>query len=167
MIPTSDDPSARPASFERPRVRSAADAAALVAAVGEALAGLEPLIARESDLLAAGDTAEALALAPAKSLAAHRYMDVIETVKANAIALRRLHPEGVEALRERHAAFEPVLTRNMAVLSTARAVTEGIIREVSAEVAKATETQGYGPGGGARAAMQRPKAAPLAVSKAV
>ncbi len=80
-------------------------------------------------------------------------------MKANAIAVQRLQPEGLAEVRARHESFGEILAYNMQVLATARSVSESIIREVSAEVAKAASPEGYGPAGSRKtpAAEQNPR----------
>ncbi len=69
-------------------------------------------------------------------------------------------------MRERHAAFQALLQTNMTVLATAHAVSEGIIRGVSGELARRQTPSTYGAGG--RANAPGPKAAqPLAVSRSL
>jgi hypothetical protein len=153
-------------SLKRPQVNSEQDAVALTNAVLDALEDLEPVIEQETALLQNGDTSAALALAPEKTEKAGAYVLAIETLKANIIAVQRFRPDAVSLIRERHDMFGVVLAQNMQVLTTARAVSEGIIREVSSEVAKAANPAGYGPDRRPSAKNAgRTRGAPLAVSK--
>ena len=149
----------------RPEVRSDEDAVLLTNAALDALEALEPIMEEETELLKQGETRRAIDLTPIKEEAAKRYMTAIEVVKANAIALQRFRPDAIDMLRDRHEAFQSILALNMAVLTTARSVSEGLIREVSADVAKAMNTQGYGPQ--TSSTQKRQASAPLALSKEV
>jgi hypothetical protein len=76
----------------------------------------------------------------------------------------RAGPQAVEALRERHVAFRQLLQVNLTVLATAHAVSEGIIRGVSGELARKRAPQTYGASG--RANKMSPRASqPLALSR--
>jgi hypothetical protein len=70
----------------------------------------------------------------------------------------------VAELRERHGLFRALLQINLTVLATAHAVSEGIMRGVSAELARKATPQAYGASGRATlpsaAALQ-----PLTVSR--
>jgi hypothetical protein len=152
----------------RPIVRTAEEAVTLTNAALDAMDVLQPILERETALLAEGETAQALSLTADKDLAAQSYITLVEAVKANTIALQRLRPDAIALIKERHLDFEAVMNRNLAVLSTARSVAESIMREVSAEVAKAASPQAYGPGmTPARAAARTSNSAPLAISKKI
>jgi hypothetical protein len=156
------------AAAPRPIVRDADDAVALTNAALDAMDVLQPILERETTLLADGDTQEALKLTVDKDLAAKSYITLIEAIKTNTVALQRLRPDAIALLKERHVDFEAVMNQNLAVLSTARTVAESIIREVSAEVAKAASPQAYGPGMAlSRAAAKTPTSVPLAISKKI
>jgi hypothetical protein len=78
--------------------------------------------------------------------------------------IARALPETVAALRHRHDVFQQLLQINLTVLATAHAVSEGIIRGVSGELARSRTLQTYSASGrtsgpGARGAQ------PLAVSR--
>jgi hypothetical protein len=79
--------------------------------------------------------------------------------------LSRIVPAAkLEALRLRHDAFRALLQINLTVLATAHAVSEGIVRGVSAEMAQKSAPQTYGASGRANV-PKRSAAAPLAVSR--
>ena len=54
-------------------------------------------------------------------------------------------------MRERHAAFQTLLQKNLTVMATAHAVSEGIIRGVSGEIARKRAPSTYGATGRASA----------------
>jgi hypothetical protein len=73
-------------------------------------------------------------------------------------------PDQIEALRRRHDAFRTLLQINLTVLATAHAVSEGIVRGVSGEMARKSAPQTYGASGRPNL-PRRAAAAPLAVSR--
>jgi hypothetical protein len=150
----------------RSRVITAQEADGIVQAALAALEALDPLIARETELLRDGRIKPALDLAAAKSEAASRYQKALEDVKANAIALGRFAPPSLSLLKRRHEAFADLMSLNMAVIGTTRTVSESLIRELAADVGQARSPQGYGAFG-QQVAAYRPQATPLAVSKSL
>jgi hypothetical protein len=148
----------------RPRVATADEAQALVNAALAALDALEPAITEETVLMRDGRMKEALALSDRKGAAAQAYQRALEDLKSNAIALGRFAPPALVLLRKRHEGFSELMSLNMAVLGTAKTVSESIIRELAQDVGQAKSPQGYGaygqPAGGYRTPV-----APLAVSK--
>ena len=67
-------------------------------------------------------------------------------------------------MRERHAAFQALLQTNLTVLATAHAVSEGIIRGVSGELARKQAPSTYGATGRANAPSAK-ASQPLAISR--
>ncbi|PIK72500.1 hypothetical protein CS379_13635, partial [Methylobacterium frigidaeris] len=116
---------------ETVRPAPVADAAAAERLVAETLGtmrDLEALLGRESDHIRVGRLAEGLAEAPQKTALAGAYLQGLQAVKANAVALARFAPEGIAALREAHGRFSEAVAANQAVLATARAISEGLLR---------------------------------------
>jgi hypothetical protein len=150
----------------RPRAATAMDADALVIAALDALDALQPLIADETALLRDGKVAAALDLAERKSAEALRYQRALQDIKANAIALGRHAPASLALLRQRHEQFSGLMALNMAVLSTARTVSESLVRELAVDVGQARSPQGYGAYGQRVGGYGAPPA-PLAVSKSM
>jgi hypothetical protein len=148
----------------RPRATTTDEAERLVAEALAALAELRPLVVAETAGLGEGRLKEALALGEAKGLAARRYGLAVETIKANAVAIGRFRPRSLAALKQSHEAFAADLDLNMAVLATARMVSESLVRELANDVAHARLPQGYGAGGMAAGGYRTP-AAPLAVTR--
>jgi hypothetical protein len=87
-----------------------------------------------------------------------------ERVKAVRHVLAQAQPEALEALRTRHETFQKLLQTNMTVLATAHAVSEGIIRGVSGELARKHTPSTYGAGGRANAPSAK-TSQPLALSR--
>jgi roadblock/LC7 domain-containing protein len=73
-------------------------------------------------------------------------------------------PDAVAALRKRNAAFQALLQTNLTVLATAHAVSEGIIRGVSGELARRRAPSTYSASGRANAPGAK-AGQPLAVSR--
>jgi hypothetical protein len=70
----------------------------------------------------------------------------------------------IAAARARHEVFRTLLQTNLTVLATAHAVSEGIVRGVSAELARKSAPQTYGASG-ACVAPSRSAGQPLALSR--
>ncbi|HKH35335.1 MAG TPA: hypothetical protein VKA80_14435 [Beijerinckiaceae bacterium] len=141
------------------------DAERLVAAVLATLGALESTLADETALVRVGKIRDGLAQEERKSELAARYLRELEGVKANAVALARFAPDAVERLKAAHAGFNRTVETNRTVLATARAVSEGLIKTVSDELARASRPAAYGPAAArpARAAIN----APLVLSRSL
>jgi hypothetical protein len=145
-------------------MKTAAEAEAAIAQVADLIDKLSSVIERETVLVHAGKVRDATALAPQKSELTSKLYVVGERLKANAGFLRQLAPAQVAALHRLQDAFTSVLQRNMIVLATAHAVSEGIVRKLSGDLARKAAPQVYGASG--RAVTPRPKdGKPLAVSR--
>jgi hypothetical protein len=145
-------------------VTSRPDAERLVAAVLATLGALESTLAEETALVRVGKIRDGLAQEERKSELAARYLRELEGVKANAVALARFAPDAVERLKAAHAGFNRTVETNRTVLATARAVSEGLVKTVSDELARASRPAAYGPAARpARAAIN----APLVLSRSL
>jgi flagellar biosynthesis/type III secretory pathway chaperone len=155
--PPSPAPAAAP-------IASAADAARLIARLAEAMASLLAVLDEETQLVRAGRISEIARIEPKKSELARRYVLDAGAVRANALNLARETPREFDELRRHHEQFRAVLQINLAVLATAHAVSEGIIRGAAGELARKASPQTYGVSG--RAAAPGAKACPpVAVSR--
>ena len=145
-------------------MKTAAEAEATIAQATDLIAKLRGLIEQETALVHAGKVREASALAPQKSELTGKLHVVGERLRANAKFLLRAAPSHAAALHALQDAFRAVLQRNLIVLATAHAVSEGIVRRLSGDLARKAAPQVYGASG--RAVTPRPKdGKPLAVSK--
>ncbi len=125
---------------------------------------LTALLAQETALIRAGEIRGAAAMEPAKQDLTGRLLAAGERIKANAKFILAAAPARCAALKSVQAAFGAVIQKNMMVLATAHAVSEGIVRRLSSEVTRKASPQVYGASG--RATAPSPKhARPLAVSK--
>ncbi len=143
---------------------TAAEAQTAIAQIADLVEKLRGLIEQETALVHAGKVREASALAAQKSELTGKLYVVGERLKANAKFLQRAAPAQAAALHGLQDAFRAVLQRNMIVLATAHAVSEGIVRRLSGDLARKAAPQVYGASG--RAVTPRPKdGKPLALSK--
>lgn len=152
--------------MSQPVVANQRDADQLVDGIIAVMSQLDEVVSRETDLLRAYKLREAAALGAAKTDASKNYVHALDRLKSNAIALARWAPASVARLKTAQARLGETLNLNMAVLATARSVSEGIIRNLATEVAAPHTLSTYGAGGRA-AAPPRPGATPLMVSKSL
>lgn len=148
------------------RVACRADAEKLVSGILGAMADLEAALRSEAEHVRAGRFREGLSQEARKAELAGSYMQGLEAIKANAVALARLAPDGVERLKAAHAAFGQVVQDNQTVLATARAVSESLVKGIAEEMNRHARPQGYGPA--TATAPRRPgTGAPLVLSKSL
>jgi hypothetical protein len=143
---------------------SAGEAEQAIANLNRIMDALVQTVEEETARVRAGRLREATELDEAKVDLAHRYAAESDRVKAARSLIAQALPEALARLRERHEAFQALLQTNLTVLATAHAVSEGIIRGVSGELARKQTPQTYGAGG--RANTPGAKASqPLALSR--
>jgi hypothetical protein len=149
-----------------PAAPSREEAEQLIGGLVDVMDALVATVEQETELVRAGDLAAALALEPGKTALAGRYLATTARLKANAGALSQSLPGTLDLLRERHDLFRALLQINLAVLATAHAVSEGIIRGAADEVARKAGPQTYEASG--RTRSPPPAAAqPVAVSRSL
>lgn len=120
----------------------------------------------ETKLVRAGRLSAAAQLVPSKNQLSQLYLIDTQRLKASQPLLARAAPDTLTALHRRHNLFQAVLQMNLTVLATAHAVSEGIIRGVSDELARKSMPAVYGASG--RAAAPQPRhAQPLTLSRAI
>jgi hypothetical protein len=141
-----------------------ADAQAAIGQMNEVIDGLEAVVAEETRLVRAGQLRQATALAPRKTELAIRYARATDRIKANAKFLALVLPKDVGALGRRHDVLQATLKTNLTVLATAHAVSEGIIRRLSADLVRKSSPHVYGASGRTVAPPPR-MARPLALSR--
>jgi len=140
---------------------SAADTEHALSELNTVLDRLAETIAEETARARTGRVAAMSELSEAKAELARLYAAESTRVKAG---IAHLPPETIEALRKRHAEFRSMLQANMTVLATAHAVSEGVLRGVSGQLARKRAPSTYGASG--RANALSPKATqPLALSR--
>jgi hypothetical protein len=150
----------------RARISGPTEATGLVDTVIDTLSALSHVVGEETALMKDGKFNEALSREARKSELAGAYMKGLESVKANAVALARFAPTQVQRLKSAHSEFLELIETNQAVLATARAVSESIVRELARDATPSMKPQGYGPGA-AISQFQRASSGPLLVSKSL
>jgi hypothetical protein len=100
----------------------------------------------------------------AKVELARRYAAETDRVKAARDLIAQSLPQALAALQMRHDAFRDLLQTNLTVLATAHAVSEGIIRGVSSELARKQTPSTYGATGRANTPASK-TSQPLAFSR--
>lgn len=151
-----------PPPFPTPAIAGAAAAAAALVELGKLMAELCEVIETETALVRAGRVAAAGKLADRKSELARAFMRDVAQVRL----LGRAAAPLLDALRRQHEQFGAKLQTNLTVLATARAVSEGILRGVSNELAKRKTLQTYGASG-RRQLQAQPPVTPIAVSRSL
>src|ERR1700682_64969 len=125
---------------------------------------LSGLMERETSLVHAGKVSVAVALGQTKSELTHQLYTAGERLKANAKVLLQSAPARCGSLARVPEAVRAVLQKNLIVLATTHAVSQGIMRRLSGDLARKSSPQVYGASG--RATAPHPKyGQPLAVSK--
>jgi hypothetical protein len=156
-------PQTPPAEASLP-IATAADARTAIARLTEVMDGLEAVVTEETRLVRAGQLRKATSLGPRKSELSGLYFKTAERLKANSKFLARTVPQDVGALTRRHERLQAELKTNLMVLATAHAVSEGIMRRLSGDIARKACPPVYGAGG--RTTAPDPKRAqPLAFSR--
>ena len=145
-------------------MRTAAEAEQAVDSLSGVIEQLRALLEEETALVHAGRLRAAAALGPAKAALAAELFAGGEVLKANAKFLLQAAPGRCAAFNRLQDAVRAVLQRNMTVLATAHAVSEGIVRRLSGDLARKSSPQVYGATG--RTVAPGPRhGRPLAVSR--
>jgi hypothetical protein len=145
-------------------ITTKADAEQAIAQIASLIEQLRGVVEQETELVHAGKVRKAAALGTTKSELATRLFTAGEQLKANAKFLRQAAPASAAALRGVQEAFRAVLQKNMIVLATSHAVSEGIVRRLSGDLARKAAPQVYGASG--RTIAPNPKhGKPLAISR--
>ncbi len=145
------------------KITRAEDAEQLVTSALEALDRLEPLIEEETRLFKSGKAREALNLAVEKNQAAQIYNPLPRVAEAQRHCDRTVPTGQSRTTPARHEAFSAKMALNMAVVATARTVSEGLLRDLADAVGKNGSPKTYVRGGVTRKAGT----APLSISRAI
>ena len=151
-------------SAQQAPIGSPAEAEREIAGLHAVMDRLAEALRTETAHLRQGRLREAVALEASKQELARAYGIAAARIKAAGPLIARTLPHLLDPLRRRHAELQQVLQLNMTVLATAHAVSEGIIRGVSGELAKTRAPSTYGATGRANAPSPR-AGQPLAVSR--
>lgn len=142
------------------------DAQATVRRLAATIGSLLTVVEQETALVRAGRLAQAAGLESQKTDLARAYVADSTRIRSDRARLSRDIPDELRVLADLHKHLQARLQVNMTVLATAHAVSEGIIRGVSGELARKAVPSTYGAGGKANALPPR-AAAPLAVSRSI
>ena len=127
---------------------------------------LEQALTEETARVRAGKLRDAGTLSETKIEFARLYAVESTRIRAAKETIERWVPGAFERLRTRHNTFQDLLQTNLTVLATAHAVSEGIIRGVSGELARKQAPSTYGANG--RTQVPGTKATqPLALSRSL
>jgi len=145
-------------------IASAGEAERVIANLNTIMDRLVETVEEETARVRAGRLADAAELAEGKAELGRRYAVESERVTAARELIARSLPDVLDVLRKRHTAFQVLLQTNLTVLATAHAVSEGIIRGVSGELARKRAPSTYGATGRANAPSAK-ASQPLAISR--
>jgi hypothetical protein len=145
-------------------IATAKDAETAVMNLEKIMDQLEQTVSEETSRVRAGLLRDAFNLEQAKTEFARLYAAESGRVTAAKETIGRLAPKALDRLRQRHDKFEGLLRTNLTVLATAHAVSEGIIRGVSGELARKQAPSTYGASGRAQAPSTK-VSPPLAISR--
>jgi O-phosphoseryl-tRNA(Cys) synthetase len=125
---------------------------------------LHDVVQQETDLVYRSKMREARPLEPTKKELTRKFFASIDILKANIGEFKRHTPDALSQLMKEHASFQSLLERNMAVLATAHAVAEGLVKQAARFAAEQRSPQTYGANGRATAPNMH-KAGPMMVAK--
>jgi hypothetical protein len=145
-------------------IASAGEAERVIANLNTIMDRLVETVEAETAHVRAGRLHDAAKLAEAKAELARRYSAESERVKSAKGIIAKSLPAALDTLRQRYEAFKDLLQTNLTVLATAHAVSEGIIRGVSGELARKRAPSTYGASGRANAPSAK-ASQPLALSR--
>jgi hypothetical protein len=128
-------------------ITSSEEAERTIVQLMDVMDALLQVIEEETALVRAGRLASAAQLEKSKADLARLYVTAVTRLKAGRGYLMQTMPDNLAALHRRHDTFRALLQLNLTVLATAHAVSEGIIRGVSGELARKTGPQTYGASG--------------------
>lgn len=141
-------------------------ARAFCAGLSETVDALIRVLNEETRLVRAARLSEAAALAEEKQLLAQHYGKAHGTMKARGSEIGRQAPVEIDHLRRRHQALESAISANLAVLATARTVSETLIRGV-AEAVSPNVARPNTYSAEARRSAEHPPTGPLSLNLAL
>jgi hypothetical protein len=147
-------------------IASVSEAERAIAHLNMIMDRLVDTVEQETARVRAGKMSDAVQNDEAKVELARAYAAESERVKAAKEIIGKDLPDALQRLRQRHGAFRVLLQTNLQVLATAHAVSEGIIRGVSGELARKQAPSTYGATGKANTPGSK-TSQPLAVSKSL
>jgi hypothetical protein len=148
-----------------PAPGDAAEAVAVMIETSELMTALCEIVDTETNLVRAGRIAASAKVAERKSELARAFMHNAARMRAGS-HVAHAAPPLLDSLRRQHEWLCNKLQINLTVLATARAVSEGILRGVSNELAKRSAVQTYGASGRRQVSAVHPTV-PIAVSRSL
>jgi hypothetical protein len=158
--------SAAPPQAPTPAIASKAEATAVMIEIRDLMIELCEIVGEETALVRAGRLTSAGKMAERKSELARAFMNHAARLRASSRYLANTTPRLLDELRQQHEQFRAKLQINLTVLATARAVSEGILRGVSNELARRSTVQTYGASG-CRQPQDRRAPPPIALSRSL
>lgn len=155
-----------PSASGQAPITNVGEAERAIANLNKIMDRLMETVEEETARVRAGRLREAIDLDEAKVELAHLFAAEIDRVKAAKNIISQSLPGAPDLLRRRHEAFQVLLRKNLTVLATAHAVSEGIIRGVSSELARKQTPSTYGASGRANSPRSKPNQ-PLAVNRSL
>lgn len=134
----------------RPVVPDKIEAEKTIASLEKIMEQLERTLSEETARVRAGRLRDAVSLDDTKIEFSRLYVAQSERLKSTKDAIAQFCPEAFDRLRQRHDNFQTLLKTNLTVLATAHAVSEGILRGVSGELARKQAPSTYGASGRAQ-----------------
>lgn len=128
------------------------DAVGLCDIIEKAMDSLIETIEHETELIRGGKVLEASELQLKKAGLSDVYVKAILYARKQSAELKRYAPAAADRLQRRHEEFKALLRINMAVLMTAKDVSEDLVKNVSRAVGKGEKPSTYG-----RAGMNQPQ----------
>jgi hypothetical protein len=147
-------------------IASEAEACAVIGEISKLMIELCEIVEQETALVRSGRLTSAAKVAQRKGDLARTFMALATRVRASTPFLAQQTPKLLDALRAQHDQFRTRLQINLTVLATARAVSEGILRGVSTELARRSTVQTYGASG-RRLAPNRRDGPPIALNRSL
>jgi hypothetical protein len=145
-------------------IASLSEAEVVIARLLEIMDAMLAVVEQETALVRAGKLSAAARLAPSKTQLAQHYLTETQRLKAGDNFFRQARHHVLDALRARHDRLRTALGTNLTVLATARAVSEGVIRGVSDQLARKSMPETY-CASGRPTAPQPCRAEPLMMSR--
>jgi hypothetical protein len=153
-----------PQPERRPAIASIGEAEQAIVNLATIMDRLVETVEEETAKVRTGHVLQAGGVESAKAELAGAYAAESMRLASGREFVSRATPDAIASLREQHVAFQKLLQTNLTVLATAHAVSEGIIRGVSGELARTRAPQTYGASG--RPIAPSAKASqPLALSR--
>jgi hypothetical protein len=132
----------------------------------KAMDDLTDVIEAETDLVRAGQLLSATALQPRKSQHAESYIKLVECARNQAQTIKDISPKVAEQLIRAQDIFKATLQINMAALTTAREVSQSLIKGVADNMARQEKPSTYTASAGQSVAHNAP-ATGIAVNRSL